>query len=279
MNKKKNHSGGEEEEESCCCSNNVVDQHSASLVGTLNDTSKQQNIEVMMHRVLERSYSNNNHRWNRCTLTRAVHGCNKYFPSFQLRTEDDSFYLTARLRKKTTHTKYLISVNREVVRRESPETVCTVQSNFLGSEWTITTSSQSPIPMRVIGCVVLDKDAYTHAAIVKDMTDLSFDSVPDSIIRTVKGGGNHSKLFTLHYNHQPNFINRSELSTSSKTCQLCVSSSLAVGPVGADDVQSRRDAIVDPVFQFGRLNKDTFALDFKDLLSPVHAFAIALTLF
>ncbi|KAJ3018990.1 Tubby- protein 3 [Thoreauomyces humboldtii] len=215
----------------------------------------------------------------RCKLYRKKNILDKSHPTFYLYNQaDESFLLAARKRKKSKSVNYVISSSQQDMSKDSKHYVAKLKANFQRTNFVLL-DARSYNPkidnkgFRELACI-----SYTKTVLPREMsvaipatsiTELSDDYSKD-IMSDVKTQ-NTSKLLFLRnkpprwneatQSHCLNFGGR-VTQPSIKNCQL---------------IGSENENFV--VMQFGRCGPDYFTLDVRYPMTPLEAFAVALTTF
>ncbi|KAI8919115.1 Tub family-domain-containing protein [Powellomyces hirtus] len=215
----------------------------------------------------------------RCKLYRKKNILDKSHPTFYLYNQaDESFLLAARKRKKSKSVNYVISSSQLDMSKDSKHYVAKLKANFQRTNFVLLDArSYNPRTenkgFRELACI-----SYTKTVLPREMsvaipatsiTELSDDYSKD-IMSDVKTQNTDKLLFLRNkpprwneatQSHCLNFGGR-VTQPSIKNCQL---------------IGSENENFV--VMQFGRCGPDYFTLDVRYPMTPLEAFAVALTTF
>ncbi|CAG8515838.1 2967_t:CDS:2 [Funneliformis caledonium] len=235
-----------------------------------------------------------------CKITRSKDGFGKLYPQYELSIEDTSengeetkiFLLAARKRKKSKSSHYVITTDRLSANVSSDNIVGKVRSNFLGTAFAIYSNGRNPfkrepestaLPIREeLGAVVYDpnilgfKGPRKMTVLLIGMTKHGARPVfrPETDAETLIGkfkNGEHRDILVLH-NKSPQW--------NEETQSYVLNFSGRVTLASVKNFQIVHDNDLDYIImQFGRVEEDTFTMDFMYPMCPLQAFAIALTSF
>ncbi|KAI6196667.1 hypothetical protein M3Y94_01136200 [Aphelenchoides besseyi] len=231
----------------------------------------------------------------KCRITRDKKGMDKgMFPFYylHLEKEDDKrvFLLAARRRKKSTTANYLISTDPTDLSRNGNSFMAKVRSNALGTMFTVFDNGDNPKKAAVVG----DGIRQELAAIIYETNVFGFKgprkmtiiipglyensgrkelrpiSEKDSILERYKS--HRMEEMIILNNKQPQWNEDTQsyvLNFHGRVTQASVKNFQIVHHLNQDYV----------VMQFGRINNETFTMDFRYPLSPIQAFGIAMSSF
>ncbi|CAG8640321.1 1807_t:CDS:2 [Paraglomus brasilianum] len=232
-----------------------------------------------------------------CKITRKTDGIGKFYPLYQLYVEDPvddtrTFMLSARKRKNSKSSHYVIASTRTIDNGPSQSVVGKVRSNFLGTAFAIYTNGRNPLkrepelahlPIREeLGAVVYDpnilgfkgprKMTVLMTSMTKNGTRPEFrpEREEDTLIGKYRNG-NDRDILVLH-NKSPQWNEETESYVLNFNGRVTLASVKNFQIVHDNDL----DYII---MQFGRVSDDTFTMDFMYPICPLQAFAIALTSF
>ncbi|CAG8466655.1 2613_t:CDS:10 [Paraglomus occultum] len=232
-----------------------------------------------------------------CKITRKTDGIGKFYPLYQLYVEDPvddtrTFMLSARKRKNSKSSHYVIASTRTIDNSPSQSVVGKVRSNFLGTAFAIYTNGRNPLkrepelahlPIREeLGAVVYDpnilgfKGPRKMTVLMTSMTkngtrpDFRPEREEDTLIGKYRNG-NDRDILVLH-NKSPQWNEETESYVLNFNGRVTLASVKNFQIVHDNDL----DYII---MQFGRVSDDTFTMDFMYPICPLQAFAIALTSF
>ncbi|CAG8454518.1 10540_t:CDS:2 [Acaulospora morrowiae] len=235
-----------------------------------------------------------------CKITRSKDGFGKLYPQYELYIEETlengeeitTFLLSARKRKKSKSSHYVITTDRLDVPASVKNIVGKVRSNFLGTAFVIYSNGKNPFkrepeledfPIREeLGAVVYDpnilgfKGPRKMTVLLIGMTRSGqrpeFRPTKDS--QTLIGrfrNGDHRDILVLH-NKSPQW--------NEETQSYVLNFNGRVTLASVKNFQIVHDNDLDYIImQFGRIEEDTFNMDFMYPMCPLQAFAIALTSF
>ncbi|CAI2176274.1 8795_t:CDS:10 [Funneliformis geosporum] len=235
-----------------------------------------------------------------CKITRSKDGFGKLYPQYELYIEDTLengdeikiFLLAAKKRKKSKSSHYVITTDRLGANFPSDNIVGKVRSNFLGTAFGIYSNGRNPFkrepesstfPIREeFGAVVYDpnilgfKGPRKMTVLLIGMTKQGARPVfrPETDADTLIGkfkNGEHRDILVLH-NKSPQW--------NEETQSYVLNFSGRVTLASVKNFQIVHDNDLDYIImQFGRVEEDTFTMDFMYPMCPLQAFAIALTSF
>jgi len=258
-------------------------------------------------------------RMTQCYVTRE-RGWVGHFPKFCMFTSDgDQFLLSARRKKKSKTSYYLLSLDRNDVSKGEDVYFGKLRSNYVGTEFVLyDNGTKDPTKAASAKEAALGdkgKGAAAHGHLIREMAAVRFkqtaltasggpraltailplddntrqplgegrqlggeETLVDSYLAS-KNGVPRMPIVALK-NKRPKYDERIKAHTldfngrvtegSTKNFQLCAS---GVDPSDFD----KDDADGAVVLQFGKCGTNTFALDFSWPMSPMQAFAIALS--
>ncbi|GBC08982.1 hypothetical protein RclHR1_08520008 [Rhizophagus clarus] len=235
-----------------------------------------------------------------CKIIRSKDGFGKFYPQYELYIEDTpengeetrTFLLAARKRKKSKSSHYIITTDKLDVGVSSKSVVGKVRSNFLGTAFAIYSKGRNPfkresessnLPIREeLGAVVYDPNILGFKG-PRKMTVLLIGMTksgerpefrPETDAQTLIGkfkNGDHRDILVLH-NKSPQW--------NEETQSYVLNFNGRVTLASVKNFQIVHDNDLDYIImQFGRVEEDTFTMDFMYPMCPLQAFAIALTSF
>eukprot|EP00002_Diphylleia_rotans_P014780 TRINITY_DN2875_c0_g2_i1.p1 TRINITY_DN2875_c0_g2~~TRINITY_DN2875_c0_g2_i1.p1 ORF type:complete len:467 (+),score=124.74 TRINITY_DN2875_c0_g2_i1:90-1490(+) len=229
-----------------------------------------------------------------CKIVREKVGVEKIYPRYNLFLEkQEVFFMSARKRKKSKSSNYLLSLDAEDMSRDSGNYMGKLRSNFMGTEFVLYDKGENPKKVKEIdtptvgarqelGFMLYEtnflgmkgprKMTVVVPAVREDGTRATWkpSSSSDSMIDHYRKKDYrdmiilHNKTPTWHEESQSFVLNfRGRVTVASvKNFQLVAH--------GKEDVV---------LLQFGRVGEDHFTLDFQYPLSATQAFGIALSSF
>jgi tubby-related protein 1 len=233
-----------------------------------------------------------------CKIIRSKDGFGKFYPQYELYIEDTLesgeetrvFLLAARKKKKSKSSHYIITTEKLNSSSISPKSIVgKVRSNFLGTAFAIYSNGKnpfkrepelSPSPIREeLGAVVYDPNILGFKG-PRKMTVLLIGMTrtgerpafrPETEAQTLIGkfkNGDHRDILVLH-NKSPQW--------NEETQSYVLNFSGRVTLASVKNFQIVHDNDLDYIImQFGRVEEDTFTMDFMYPMCPLQAFAIAL---
>ncbi|CAG8432788.1 521_t:CDS:10 [Diversispora eburnea] len=237
-----------------------------------------------------------------CKITRSKEGFGKLYPQYELYIEEiveageeekKTFLLSARKRKNSKSSNYVITIDKLETGIIPKNTVGKVRSNFLGTAFAIYSNGRNPFknepnldnksPIREeLGAVVYDpnilgfKGPRKMTVLLTGMTRSGQrpDFRPIKESQTLIGkfrNGDHRDILVLH-NKSPQW--------NEETQSYVLNFNGRVTLASVKNFQIVHDNDLDYIImQFGRVEEDTFTMDFMYPMCPLQAFAIALTSF
>ncbi|RHZ50020.1 hypothetical protein Glove_508g78 [Diversispora epigaea] len=235
-----------------------------------------------------------------CKITRSKEGFGKLYPQYELYIEEQletgeetkTFLLSARKRKNSKSSNYVITIDKLETGILSKSTVGKVRSNFLGTAFAIYSNGRNPFknepnldksPIREeLGAVVYDpnilgfKGPRKMTVLLTGMTKSGQrpEFRPAKESQTLIGkfrNGDHRDILVLH-NKSPQW--------NEDTQSYVLNFNGRVTLASVKNFQIVHDNDLDYIImQFGRVEEDTFTMDFMYPMCPLQAFAIALTSF
>jgi len=226
-----------------------------------------------------------------CTIKRDKSGMGRFYPKYHCYLSHGPQYLmSGKKRAHNATSNYLISYNKNEIKKNSPFCLGKLRSNFLGTEFNIFDQGQNPGKTRDIeklrshlGVVLYESNLLSAKGPrkmrvlvpeIKENTNEFYQFKPlserEGLLNNFKAG--NKKGIKEFQNKNPkwndqlqafvlNFNGRVE-KPSVKNFQL---------------IDERNDEKI--FLQFGRVTNDTFNMDFEWPLSPFQAFAICLSSF
>lgn len=240
-----------------------------------------------------------------CKIIRDKRGVDKgMFPTYILkleRPEDGGvkqvFLLAGRKRKKSKSSNYIISMDQEDMSRESDNFVAKLRANFLGTNFTVFDDGVSPNkseqaeaaaastntnPRQELAAVLYEtnvlgfKGPRKMTIVIPGMDDqqkriaVSPDTDYDSIVERYKR--HDTSNFLVLHNKQPTWNEETQsyvLNFHGRVTQASVKNFQIIHDGDPDYV----------IMQFGRVNENTFSMDFQYPMSAIQAFGVALSSF
>ncbi|KAI9366051.1 Tub family-domain-containing protein [Zopfochytrium polystomum] len=230
----------------------------------------------------------------KCTIIRRKEGMEKLFPVYELLIEENEntcvFALSARKRKKSKSSNYVISTAPFVSTKLKGNVVGKVRSNFLGTSFSVFDNGGNPTKQKSdsatirqeLGAVLYEPNVLGFKgprkmkvilpAMMKDgkRVEIRPRHEGESLSERAKTGMDQD--IVVLQNKTPQWNEDTQSFVLNFNSRVLLASVKNFQIVHDDDL----DYII---MQFGRVNENRFALDFRYPLSAVQAFAIALTSF
>jgi len=225
-------------------------------------------------------------------ITRKKTGLEKIYPKYFCTVhESNAFLMAARKRPHNVSANYIITMSKDNFEKESKQTIGKLRSNFMGTEFNIYDNGKNPNDSKN-----LNEIRCQYASVVYEsnflglkgprtmkvlIPDLEYDEIP-----MIKPLNNDSGIIERYNNNNVNyntkcsiscFVNKKPAySEQHKSFFLNFSGRIKQGSVKNFQIIKENDP--DYLYiQFGRIDDNTFALDFQYPFSPLQAFSVALT--
>eukprot|EP00899_Mesostigma_viride_P012551 jgi/Mesvir1/21297/Mv21688-RA.1 len=228
-------------------------------------------------------------------------GKQKMFPKFSLMLDNESkrFLLSARKRKKSKSSNYLISLDEEDMSRQSGNFFGKLRSNFVGTEFTIYDKGAKPkdadhtslltqmAPRQELGAVIYQFNVMGTRG-PRKMTAMIPRIGPDGqrvVVRPGKDGEGMLEQYkkNAHGEHEDLVIMRNNPPKWNEQLQAyCLNFNGRVTAASVKNFQlvEEKDGVKSPVIlQFGKIDKDVFTMDYQYPMSAFQAFCICLASF
>ncbi|KAJ3213295.1 Tubby- protein 3 [Dinochytrium kinnereticum] len=215
----------------------------------------------------------------RCKLYRKKNMLDKSHPSFFLYNEaDDKFLLAARKRKKSKSVNYLISTSQEDLSKESSHYVAKLRANFQRTNFILFDARHYNKNLKDKGLKELAAVTYSKTVLPREMEVVipslnvteNLENLSTDIMADIKAQNTEKLLFLQNKPPRWNETTQSHcLNFGGRVTQPSIKNfQLIIG---------KNDSYI--VMQFGRCGPDYFTLDVRHPMTPMEAFAIALTTF
>ncbi|KAJ3036289.1 Tubby- protein 3 [Rhizophlyctis rosea] len=215
----------------------------------------------------------------RCRLYRKKNVIDKKHPTFYLYNEaDDSFLLAARKRKKSKVVNYVISTSQDDMSKESKHYVGKLKANAQRTNFILYDARSYNKSTANKGLRELAAVSYSKTVLPREMSvaipatkieELS-DDLSKDIMADVKAQNADKLLFLKNKSPRWNETTQSHcLNFGGRVTQPSIKNFQLIGDVD--------DSYI--VLQFGRCGSDYFTLDARFPITPIEAFAVALTTF
>ncbi|KAI9321149.1 hypothetical protein DFJ73DRAFT_876748 [Zopfochytrium polystomum] len=215
----------------------------------------------------------------KCRMYRRSNLLDKAYPTFFLYNEtDDKFLLAARKRKKSKSVAFLISTSQDDLSKDSAHYVAKLKANFQRTNFILSDAryynkNAKNKGLREMSCAIYSKTVLPREmqVAVQALTyDETLDNGSKDIMADVKSQNTDRLLFFKNKPPRWNEVTQSHcLNFGGRVTQPSIKNFQLI--------QDKNDSYI--VLQFGRCGPDLFSLDARYPLSPVEAFAIALTTF
>ncbi|KAJ3116327.1 hypothetical protein HDU96_009887 [Phlyctochytrium bullatum] len=215
----------------------------------------------------------------RCKLYRKKNLLDKAHPSFFLYNEaDDKFLLAARKRKKSKSVNYLISTSQEDLTKDSEHYAAKLRANFQRTNFILYDARHYNKNLKDKGLTELACVTYSKTVLPREMevaipslaVDESGNGLTKDIMADIKSQNTETLMFLQNKPPRWNETTQSHcLNFGGRVTQPSIKNfQLILG---------KNDSYI--VMQFGRCGPDYFTLDVCYPMTPMEAFAIALTTF
>ncbi|KAJ3030589.1 UNVERIFIED_CONTAM: hypothetical protein HDU68_008482 [Siphonaria sp. JEL0065] len=217
----------------------------------------------------------------KCRVQRKKNLLDKTHPTFYLYNEtDDKFLLAARKRKKSATVNYLISTSQDDLSKDSTHYIAKLKANFQRTNFILHDArfynkNSNGKGLKEIACVSYVRPSKTvlprelNVAIPAIAIEENSDSATKDIMADIKSQ-NKDKLLFLK-NKPPRW--------NETTQSHCLNFGGRVTQPSIKNFQLVMEGTETIILQFGRCGPDVFSLDVRYPMTPIEAFAVALTTF